>query len=161
MPKLKNNLCQLSKRGSFNFHTVLFTTNNKTILTRKSTRGLTKSKLNYHLTQRYFKKKSLIKLNKTENKKYIYDIIINPPDSSSELNFTELSYTTNDSFVEKDAQKNSFSLTYITKQNGTIVENNIFFSDEELQINNSDDDSDLITEKEALFNIRLYKNINN
>ncbi|CAG8768471.1 26986_t:CDS:2 [Dentiscutata erythropus] len=116
MPKLKNNLCQLSKKESFNFHTVLFTTNNETILTRKSIR---------------------------------------------ESNFTESSYTTDDGFVIKDAQKNSFSSIYITKQNGTIVENNIFFSNEELQIDDSDNDSDLITEEEALFNIELYKNINN
>ncbi|CAG8712678.1 6733_t:CDS:2, partial [Dentiscutata erythropus] len=105
--------------------------------------------------------KSLIKLNKTENKKYTYDIIINSPDSSSESNFTKSLYTIDDGFIVKDAQKNSFSSTYITKQNSTIIENNIFFRDEKLQIDDSDNDSDLITEEEALFNIGLYKNINN
>ncbi|CAG8676538.1 21639_t:CDS:1 [Dentiscutata erythropus] len=115
-----------------------------------------KPKPNYSLTQQYFKKKSL-KLNKTDNEKYTYDIIINP-DTSSESNFSESLYTTDSGFIVKDIQKNNFSSIYITKQNGAIVENNIFFSDEELEIDNSNDD--LITEEKALFNIGLYKNIN-
>ncbi|CAG8543166.1 14729_t:CDS:2 [Gigaspora margarita] len=158
---LKNNLHQLySIHNGFNFYVNYYTKKEQTIRVRKSLRILNKPSPKYCLTRQYIKKQ--------------YDIL---SESSIDIQIvspisvhSNSTYITDDGFVVKDSQKfesnsqdlgfqelefnsQNFELNleckYITKQNGTIKDDKIIFSDEEIELR-MDDDSDLPTEEEAL-----------